>query len=129
MYLHRKHFTVEEARSLVPDVGHLVAELLELKRTLDSKEYDIHRHRYFGGMGPNGQKHYPPELIRLVQIVQELEERGILVKGLNEGLIDFPFIRQNGEEVYLCWKVGEQTIDFWHRIPDGYRGRKPIDDL
>ena len=129
MYLHKRHFTLKEARATVPSAGGSVAQIMELKRILDTKGYDIYRHAYFGGMGPNGEKRYPPELIRLVEIVQELDEKGILVKGLEEGLIDFPCIRENGEEVYLCWKLGEKTIDFWHRIPDGYRGRKPIEDL
>lgn len=114
---------------MVPSVAHLVVELVDLKRVLDASGYDIYRHSFFGGMGPNGEKRYPPQLVRLVEIVKELDERGILVKGLDEGLIDFPCIRQNGEEVYLCWRLGEETIDFWHRIPDGFRGRKPIDEL
>ncbi|MEE9187467.1 MAG: DUF2203 domain-containing protein [Bacteroidota bacterium] len=129
MHLHKKHFTLEEARAHVPTVEHLVAQLVELKRSLDKKGYDVYRHTYFGGMGLNGQKDYPPELVELVQIVRALDEKGILVKGLDEGLIDFPSIRENGEEVYLCWKLGEHTIDYWHRIPDGYRGRKPIGEL
>jgi hypothetical protein len=65
----------------------------------------------------------------LVEIVKGLDERGIVVKGLDEGLIDFPHIRTNGEEVYLCWKLGEDDILFWHTIPDGYAGRKGIEQL
>lgn len=114
---------------MVPVVDSLVVELVELKRTLDEKGYDVYRHTYFGGVGPNGERFYPQELVRLVEIVRKLDTKGILVKGLDEGLIDFPYIRDNGEEVYLCWKLGEKTINYWHRIPDGYLGRQSIANL
>jgi len=65
----------------------------------------------------------------LVEILQQFDTRGIVVKEINLGLIDFPHIRKNGEEVYLCWKLGEDDIEYWHSIPDGYAGRKDIDEL
>ena len=49
-----------------------------------------------------------------------------LVKDLDSGLIDFPTLFR-GDEVYLCWKLGESGIGFWHKIEDGFPGRKPID--
>ncbi|MDL1893887.1 DUF2203 family protein [Sphingobacteriales bacterium CHB3] len=127
--LHKKHFSVEEARRELTSVHALATKLVELKQSLDAKGWDVHRHRYFGGMGPNGDGSFPPELETLVEIVRGLEERGIIVKGLDDGLVDFPHIRGNGEEVYLCWKVGEDDIRFWHSIPDGFAGRKSIDEL
>ena len=128
-YLHKKHFTLREAKQLLPAVKPLVEELVGLKRVLDERGYDISRHRYFGGSGPNGERAYPPELVRLVEIAQNIEHEGVLVKGVDEGLIDFPHIRSNGEEVYLCWKEGENDIFYWHRIPDGFAGRKSITEL
>jgi hypothetical protein len=80
-------------------------------------------------MGPNGDGHFPEEMETLVGIVGSLEQRGVVVKGIDQGLIDFPHLRSNGEEVYLCWKVGENDIEYWHRIPDGYAGRKSIREL
>lgn len=128
-YLHRKHFTLEEARRELTSVHALVSKLVELKQELTTRGWDVNRHRYFGGMGPNGDGSFPPEMEMLVQIVSGLEERGILVKGLDEGLVDFPHIRENGEEVYLCWMMGEDDILHWHRIPDGFSGRQSIDEL
>jgi hypothetical protein len=58
-----------------------------------------------------------------------LDQRGVVVKGIDEGLIDFPHIREDGEEVYLCWKIGENDIAFWHRLSEGYAGRKSIKEL
>ncbi len=62
----------------------------------------------------------------LKQTIEKIQEFGCLVKDLDIGLIDFPTLFQ-GEEVYLCWKLGEVGIRFWHGIHEGFRGRKPID--
>jgi hypothetical protein len=129
MYLHEKHFTLEEARSILTVIKPKVIRMVELKKILDSKGYDVYRHRYFGGMGPDGEKQHPPELEELVEIVQELDSIGVLVKGLDQGLIDFPHIRGNGEEVYLCWKIDEDDIYFWHGISDGFAGRRHISEI
>ena len=56
----------------------------------------------------------------------ELESLGAVVKDLDVGLLDFPGLR-DGEEVELCWQVGEDTVGHWHPREAGYRGRKPID--
>ena len=64
---------------------------------------------------------------RLVEIVNRIQETGVVVKDLDIGLVDFPSLLE-GEEIYLCWKLGEDHIAFWHGIDEGYAGRKPIDD-
>jgi hypothetical protein len=101
----------------------------ELKRQVDAKGYDMRRHRYFGGMGPNGRYPYPQELEKLVSIYEDLSSLGVVLKDIDRGLVDFPFLRENGEEVYLCYLLGEQTITHWHRIEDGFAGRRSVDDL
>jgi hypothetical protein len=128
-YLHSKHFTLDQARRMLSGIRHLVEEIVTLKYKLDERGFDIYRHQYFGGTGPNGDRFFPAELERLVEIIKQLGKKGVIVKSLEEGLIDFPHIRSNGEEVYLCWKPGENDILFWHRIPDGFAGRKSIDEL
>ncbi len=128
-YLHEKHFTLEQARMMLTGIVRQVEEIVSLKKKLDLKGYDIYRHQYFGGSGPNGERYFPEELEQIVRIAQEMDKKGILIKGFDEGLIDFPHIRSNGEEVYLCWKVGEDDIHFWHTIADGFGGRKSIDEL
>ena len=62
----------------------------------------------------------------LQQTIEKIQEFGCVVKDLDIGLIDFPTLL-NGEEVYLCWKLGEPGIQFWHGVDEGFRGRKPID--
>ena len=63
---------------------------------------------------------------QLKSALEKIQEFGCLVKDLDLGLIDFPTLL-HGEEVYLCWKLGESGIDFWHGVHEGFRGRKPID--
>lgn len=71
-------------------------------------------------------KHYPPELEELVRILSHLESIGVLVKSLDEGLIDFLNVRRDGEVVCLCYKLGERDILFWHSLESGFAGRKSI---
>jgi hypothetical protein len=128
-FLHSKHFSLEEARGILGEVRTLAEELARLKRVLDGRGYDISRHAYFGGTGPNGERYFPAELERLVEILGELDAKGVIVKGIDQGLCDFPHVRKNGEEVYLCFRAGEPDIGFWHSIDDGFAGRRPIAEL
>jgi hypothetical protein len=124
-----KHFTLSEAQTELAKIIPMIEEIVRLKKELDAKGYDVHRHQYFGGMGPNGQKVFPQEMERLVLLVKELHEKGIEVKDLDKGLIDFPHIRANGEEVYLCYMLGEKQILAWHPIEGGFAARMSIDEL
>ncbi len=114
---------------MIPLVIPQLEELVELKQDLDRRGYDVLRHQYFGGMGPNGQKVFPTQMERLVVIVQALNEAGIEVKDVEKGLIDFPYRRHNGEVVYLCFRLGEQAITSWHTIQGGFSGRQPLSTL
>jgi hypothetical protein len=61
----------------------------------------------------------------LYREIEEIEEFDILIKSVDEGLLDFPSKRFN-EEVWLCWKMGEEKIRFWHGKDEGFIGRKPL---
>jgi hypothetical protein len=62
----------------------------------------------------------------LAAAVDAIVARGIQVKDLDTGLLDFPSLR-DGEEVLLCWRVGESRVAYWHTYDDGFAGRRPID--
>ncbi len=66
-------------------------------------------------------------MTQLQDAVTKIQETGCLVKDLDMGLVDFP-CRLKGEDVYLCWKLGEERIGFWHGVNEGFAGRKPLDD-
>ena len=63
---------------------------------------------------------------RLREAVQEIENYGCLIKDLDLGLLDFP-CRLDDREVYLCWRLGESSIRFWHNTDEGFACRKPLD--
>ena len=57
--------------------------------------------------------------------MNEIHELGAIVKDPDEGLVDFP-ARHDGEDVLLCWRVGEDEVAWWHTLEDGFAGRKPL---
>jgi len=64
-------------------------------------------------------------ITKFYQSIEDLENTGVSLKGLDEGLLDFPAKRFD-EEIWLCWKDGETEIKFWHEKDSGFMGRKPI---
>jgi hypothetical protein len=127
--IHTKHFTLAEAANMLPDLKIKLARIISLKAELDREGFDINRHHFFGGIGVNGSGKYPDSLMEMIESIQSLNSSGIILKGIDNGLIDLPHIRQNGEEVYLCFMLGEEDIKYWHRIEEGFAGRQLIEDL
>jgi hypothetical protein len=128
-YYHSIHFTLAEAQGVLPKVAETISRMRELKRQLDAKGYDIRMHRHFGGVGANGLKAFPDQMEELIRLFQEINTKGVVLKDIDRGLIDFPSIRGDGEEVYLCYMLGEPQIQFWHRISEGFAGRREIETL
>jgi hypothetical protein len=128
-YLHSIHFSLNEANGILEEIKPQIEEMVRLKMKLNEMGYDIYNHRYFGGGGPNGLGAFPAEMEKIVEIIKMISLKGVQIKSIDSGLIDFPHIRSNDEEVYLCWQYGESSIKYWHTIPDGYRGRKNITEL
>lgn len=62
----------------------------------------------------------------LAEQIRWLNENGIVIRDVEQGLIDFPSERE-GRDVFLCWRLGEESVDFWHEIDTGFAGRKPLD--
>ena len=126
---HRIHFTLLEARNLLILIIPALKKIQEFKKQLDKIGYDVYRHQYFGGIGPNGDGTFPKEMEEMVIYIKWISEKGVQIKSLDSGLIDFPHKRENGEEVYLCYMLGEDDINFWHTIEEGFHGRKAIELL
>lgn len=123
------HYTVIEAQSLLISIKPVLFEMTELKRKLNELGFDVYKHEYYGGCGPNGTGKFPKEMEELIKIVKYLSSLSIEVKNLDTALIDFLHIRSNGEEVYLCYMLGEDRIEFWHSLSEGFMGRKTLDEL
>ena len=131
-----KRFTHAEAQSLLPEVGRLLKEALSAKSEYQEAEKAIQeiseRVMLMGGVMVDRDKALAARSRRdaaaatLKTAVEGVQETGCVVKDLDIGLVDFPTLFK-GVEVYLCWKLGEPAIEFWHGVDEGFRGRKPID--
>lgn len=129
MNQYSRHFTIDEARSLLPHVKYRISEIMKLKKSIDKIGFNIYTRKYRPGFNPDTLTEFPDEFVQLMELIQSLQEDGVLVKSLEIGLVDFPAIRPNGEEVFLCWKDGEADINYWHSLNGGYQGRRPVTDF
>ena len=127
-------FTVEEAEALLPRVRGELLAMQALKRQIDELRGDLsHAVETAAGNGhvarerEAGAKHERAERLveQLNSRLEQLTALGCELKGLEEGLIDFPGERE-GRVVYLCWKLGEERIAFWHELDTGFTGRQPL---
>ena len=131
-----RFFTLQQAEKVLPDVASAIREAIFRKEEYQRLESEwqnfSQRVAVMGGVRIDRgwmmqQKNGREEAaLALKQAIDKVHEYGCLVKDLDIGLIDFPTLFQ-GEEVYLCWKLGEAGIAFWHGVQEGFRGRKPID--
>ena len=129
MYQYKKHFTLAEARTHLPRLKFEMAEVLELKSKLDTVGFNIYTRKYRPGFNPDTLNEFPEDFLHMLEILQALNDDGMIVKGVEEGLVDFPALRKNGDEVFLCWKAGEDDIKYWHTLDGGYRGRRPLKEF
>tara|TARA_Y100001934_G_scaffold263364_1_gene338991 strand:+ start:370 stop:750 length:381 start_codon:yes stop_codon:yes gene_type:complete len=123
----KKLFTLQEANSFVPQLLELVPVIQKLSTSLHKDFPDIKNARdkaKWSGGSEQGVE-YLNTVFKYNNFMRKVEEVGCEIKGIREGLIDFPSIR-NGREVYLCWRMPEKEILFWHDLHTGFAGRKPI---
>jgi hypothetical protein len=128
----RRYFTVEEARALVPRLRGLLIALQTEKRQLDAAAQEALQLQWKA----RGNGHLPElvhrdiELYQLIQSIRQkiraIHELGVEIKDLDLGLVDFPSLRE-GRAVYLCWKVDEPTVQYWHELDAGFQGRQPLE--
>jgi len=125
-------FTLDEARALLPEVRALAEAMQADKRGFDEQRGLLRRageQSAGNGHGPSGSLAASGEAERRVQAIQQsmqrLTELGVEVKGIEDGLVDFPSLRE-GRLVYLCWRVGEPDILYWHELDAGFRGRQAL---
>jgi hypothetical protein len=133
-FVAERYFTVEEANALLATVRPLAEEMVAHRRALN--EALERQERIEGKVQTNGggiSHDAPAELAAQVDAEAEAVARcldaihglGAVVKDLDAGLVDFPALRE-GEEVLLCWRLGEDEIRYWHGLQDGFAGRKEL---
>ena len=132
-----KLFTLEEAERAIPLVEQRLHQAVEAKRTAATIDRELQgiatKIHLSGGAEINpaavleSRRKKDVAIQQLREAVEVLQQIGCLVKDLDIGLVDFPAALHD-REVYLCWKLGEPRIDYWHHIDDGFSGRQPILD-
>lgn len=131
-----KVFSLTEAERVRLQLEPVLIEAMELRRKLGEIDEQLgslaERIQRSGGLLVPYEKTARMRLERnrleesLRAAIERIHSTGCLVKDLDIGLLDFPS-RLNNEDVYLCWKLGEDRIRFYHRQDEGFAGRKPID--
>ncbi|MEC8957987.1 MAG: DUF2203 domain-containing protein [Nitrospinota bacterium] len=123
----KKLFTLQEANSFVPQLLDLVPKIQKLSISLSNDFPDIKnaREKAKWNGGSDQGVGYLALVLKYNNFMRKIDEMGCEVKGIREGLVDFPSIRE-GKEVYLCWRMPEKEILFWHDLNTGFAGRKPI---
>jgi hypothetical protein len=124
---HDRHYSREEAESMLPRVKPVLQKLRDAKDMLtDEEAHELLTESAPSNGGGEPGRQVGEAFLEVRQLLGALQEAGIVVRDIDRGLIDFPAIRE-GHEVYLCWELGEDSIDWWHDLDDGYRGRQPLD--
>jgi hypothetical protein len=131
-----KTFTLTEAQTLLPLLEALLVKTQAAGRKaaeLDAEMQDLSQRIFLsGGLHVNvaataRRKAEREKALKEAQdTLAEIDEIGVQVKDLNQGLLDFPCLL-DGETVLLCWKQGEKEIGFWHTMDAGFAGRQPVD--
>ena len=132
--MEQRYFTAEEANEALIEVRPLTEELVEHRRALvELQERQAVLTTRIAGNGGNVEPHelaevqeqLDEEVAGIARCVARIHELGALVKDLDAGLVDFPATR-DGQEVLLCWRLGEDEIGFWHGLDEGFSGRNPL---
>lgn len=128
-------FTLDEANAALAELRPVAERMVELRRSLGEAtgRREAVREKISGnggGLGSTELAELDAEVEQLGAAVAACIERiaagGVLVKDVELGLLDFPSLRE-GREVLLCWHVGEDEIEYWHGVEEGFAGRKPVD--
>lgn len=122
------YFTISEANKVLPSVIEKFKTVVNYKNQIIKVEQELST-----ALMPNTtfeqyvkvKQNLNSTVTKFYQAIEELEKTGVVIKGIEEGLLDFPSKRFD-DEIWLCWKDGETEIKFWHEKDSGFNGRKPI---
>ena len=130
----QNYFTIDEANRKVTWLEAQLQVVASLGENIERLKLDLDnllRKRSSNGHGninqdvANNRKETDAAVDRLRDLAQEISSSGIILRDSERGLVDFPMLWE-GREVYLCWVLGESSIQFWHEIDTGFAGRQPL---
>lgn len=125
--IHQRHFSREEANAALETLRPLLQRLRDAKDLLtDAEAHEALSDAAPGNGGGEAGVQVGESFLEVRRLLAALQESGIVIRDLDRGLIDFPALIEE-REVYLCWELGEDAVDHWHEIEDGFPGRQPLD--
>ena len=123
----QKHFTLAEAQALLPQLRQIFKDAHRRREQIKQADEKLGQmlsesHGDLGGKDVSGML---MDLTHMNQQLARIMELGVQIKDFDRGLVDFPHLRE-GREVFLCWELEEDDIEFWHDIDSGYSGRERL---
>ena len=119
-----REFTVEEANGMLPRLSRALVAIKEARRVILAGAQRFRGKAPTNGGGAQREEYWKAMAAMRAQLVWLIEE-GIVLRDAESGLIDFPS-RVDGQEVYLCWRLGEDRVGYWHGPESGFAGRRPL---
>lgn len=119
-----RHFSAEEANALLPTVAPLVEELRDAHALMEERQDEVTESIPTNGGGAV-HREFLDATTRAAKALGELQDLGLVVRDPSSGLVDFPAVRE-GQEVFLCWQIGEPAVAWFHPPETGFAGRQPL---
>jgi hypothetical protein len=126
-HLFQKHFSLEEAQALIPELRRAFQDAHRRRDVVHKTDKELGERLEQTGSDVGGEK-VSGLLLDMLQLntqLRRIQELGVQIKDFDRGLVDFPHLR-DGREVFLCWELDEDNIEFWHDIGAGYAGRERL---
>jgi hypothetical protein len=117
-------FTADEANSLLPALSESLHRIQEAREVILAGAEHIRRSATLDGGGQVSQEYWDA-LQEMRRHLESFAAQGILLRDTDSGLVDFPS-RRDGRDVFLCWKLGEERVGYWHPPETGFAGRRPL---
>lgn len=123
-------FTLESATATLDRIRPLMQEVVEISQRIIANQPEIWPaiEKSAGNGGNPALSKLAKDFDHLDDLLHQIQGTGVLIKDMATGLLDFPAMREE-HEVYLCWKVGEEGIAYWHEVEAGFAGRQPIESF
>jgi hypothetical protein len=126
-YKFAKHYTLAEARALLPEVRQWLVRLREHMQAFNQLEKRLASLSQDGSdLGGASVNDWVRQMQSVAELFAEFHRRDILIKDLERGLVDFPSLKGD-REIFLCWEQDDDDIQFWHDLDSGYSGREPLE--
>ena len=120
-----RRFTVEEANAMLPELRESLARMQAARQVMLRSGQRVKEAVAGNGGGPEGRQ-YTEAVETLKTGVERLSEEGIILRDVETGLVDFPAER-DGRLILLCWRLGEDSVAYWHDPDTGFAGRRPLE--